>query len=471
MQPAPSTLHPNILVILTDQLRRDALGCYGDPNVSTPNIDRLAQGGVCFTNACSTYPICVPFRFTFMTGQYAHTRQVPGIDWRMSPAERTLADEFNEHGYDTMYVGKWHLFGGHDPRAYKTPVPREHQGRWQKWFGFDLRNRYFDTCCFENDDPTPHPLNGYQTDCLFQRVIDTLDKGTLTRPFACVLSVEAPHPPREAPAAYEARWKDRLLKLPPNFLVRTEYDDQASGWSRIRDEGDREALLHARRMYYAMIENLDGNVGRLMESLKKTGLAGQTIVVLTSDHGDCIGSHALDEKQYPFEESIGIPLLVHGPGCGIPAGGRLQPPVSTEDLFPTLLGLAGITPHNRLPGFDASHWIRFGQPVDAGRPGIMLEFVSELRPQVCFHNRPYRGFRSQRYKYTVWGNKQGLKPWQFFDLESDPHELHNRIADPTCQPQIRQHHVWLRDRMRETGDHEWLAATRDIEALNPCPAS
>ena len=104
---------PNILILLCDQLRRQALGCYGDPDAHTPNLDAFAERGVRFANACSTYPICVPFRFSMMTGEYAHTRSIPGIEWSMSPTERTMADEFNEAGYDTVYIGKWHLDGGH----------------------------------------------------------------------------------------------------------------------------------------------------------------------------------------------------------------------------------------------------------------------------------------------------------------------------------------------------------------------
>ena len=138
--------HPNIVVIMADQLRRDALGCYGDPNVSTPHIDTLARGGVRFANACSTYPICVPARFTFMTGQAAHTRMIPGIGWRMSPAEVTLADEFNAAGYETIYVGKWHLYGEcytyapngavdwqtSSQRSYRTPIRFMSSRRWRR---------------------------------------------------------------------------------------------------------------------------------------------------------------------------------------------------------------------------------------------------------------------------------------------------------------------------------------------------
>ena len=149
---------PNLLVLLSDQLRRQALGVHGDPDARTPHLDAFAQQGIRFDNACSTYPICVPFRFTHMTGEYAHVRKIPGIEYVMSTEERTLADEFNEAGYETIYVGKWHLDGGHGRlgsavQVNRTRVPRSRQGRWQKWYGFELRNDPFDTCYFEDDDP------------------------------------------------------------------------------------------------------------------------------------------------------------------------------------------------------------------------------------------------------------------------------------------------------------------------------
>ncbi len=457
---------PNVLVILTDQLRRDALGCYGDENVSTPHIDALANNGVRYEAACSTYPVCVPFRFTLFTGHYAHSRQVPGIAWRMSPSERTMADEFNEAGYDTLYLGKWHLFGGYGPHAFKTPVPREHQGRWQKWYGFELRNSFFDTCYFEDDDPTPIQIEGYQTDGLFQKTMDHLSTRSSDNPFACVLSVEAPHPPREAPEEYEARWRDREISLPPNFMVEADLDFDATGWSRPMNEEDRDRLIHDRRMYYAMIENLDWNVGRLMTMLEESGLAENTIVILTSDHGDSLGSHCYDQKQYPFEESCGIPFIVHGPGCGIPQGTTISDPISTEDMFPTVMGLAGLDWQEDLFGRDTSPLIR-GEAADLDRNGVMLEFVRELRAGASFFTRVYRGFRSQRYKYTVWGRDKGLLPWQFFDLEKDPYEINNLVDDPAYEAEIRQHHQWLRARMQETGDSEWLASSWGEPELNP----
>jgi arylsulfatase A-like enzyme len=454
---------PNILIVLSDQLCRRALGCYGDANGVSGQIDQLAREGTRFTQASSTYPICVPFRFTLLTGQYAHSRRVPGIGYRMSPAERTLADEFNEAGYDTTYIGKWHLWGGMGPWAMKRPVPREHQGRWGKWLGFEFRNDFFDSVYFEDDDPTPHELPGYQTDGLFDLAIQRLTRrGDSSRPFCAVLSVEAPHPPVEAPAALEKKWLATDLKLPSNFMIPPDYPVPG----RLLSSDDLESTLRRRRIYYAMIENLDQNVGKLRTALRDSGLDRNTIVVFMSDHGEMGGCHAMFNKQQPFEESIGVPLIVWGPGCGIPAGRTVDEPVCTVDLFPTFCGLGGLTPRDPLHGLNTTALIR-ARCDRLDRPGVMLEFVQESRPTMPFYHEPYRGFRSRRYKYTVkFAGQTGLQPWQFFDLESDPGELTNLIEDASSSQAIAEHHGWLRQRMIDTGDDEWLAAAFGHEEIN-----
>lgn len=451
------TDRPNLLIILSDQLRRQALGCHGDPDSRTPHIDQLAAEGVRFAQSNSTYPICVPFRFTMMTGHYAHTRLVPGIEWRMSPAERTLADEFNEAAYETIYVGKWHLDGGHGRmgsavQTNRTPVRRPYQGRWEKWFGFELRNGYFDTCYFEDDDPTPVPIDGYQTDGLFDVASDYLRAGRDTsRPFCMVLSVEAPHPPYEAPPELEQAWKGRDIQLPPNFEA--DSDEQ------------REKLILQRQVYYAMVENLDGNVGRMRALLEAEGLADDTIVVFLADHGELLGAHGLVSKQRPLEESVGVPLIVHDPRQPERAGTVLADPTCTEDLFPTFLGLVGRAPRDELPGTDLSPLIR-GETKRLERDGVLLEFVAELRPGQPFHDAVWRGFRSARYKYTVQGDKHGARPWQLFDLEKDPWEMTNLIDDEAYQLVAAQHHRWLRLRMEQTLDPLALAPAFGEEGWN-----
>lgn len=450
------TQRPNVLVVLCDQLRRDALGCYGDVDAVTPHLDALAAAGVRFTAASSTYPICVPFRFTMMTGHTAHSRLVPGIEWRMSPAERTLADEFNDAGYETIYVGKWHLDGGHGrmgsaEQTNRTPVHRAYQGRWQKWLGFELRNGPHDTWYFEDDDPLPRRIDGYQTDGLFDLAMDHLRRRDGNRPFHLVLSVEPPHPPYEAPADLEADWRDRDITLPPNFEA--------------ADEAARKRLLAQRRTYYAMIENLDANVGRLRTFLTEQDLADDTVLLFLSDHGELLGAHGLSSKQRPFEESVGIPLIIADPRRPERVGVTCDEPTCTEDLFPTFLGLAGLTPRDDLPGCDLTPLVH-GAVDRLPRDGVQLEFVAELRASQPFYDEVWRGFRSRRYKYTVKGDKNGAQPWQLFDLQIDPYEMANLVDDEAHQETAAQHHAWLRARMQETVDPLALAAAFGQPAWN-----
>jgi len=440
---------PNILFLLCDQLRRQALGCYGDPDARTPNLDRFSERGVRFANANSTYPICVPYRFTLMTGEYAHSRTIPGIEWSMSPAERTIADEFNEAGYETVYIGKWHLDGGHGRlgsarQINRTPVPRSRQGRWQKWYGFELRNGPFDTCYFEDGDPTPIDIDCYQTDGLFDLGMKHMADRDSDDPFCMVISVEPPHPPWEAPEDLTAEWLARDLTLPPNY------------------EGD---FMRQRQIYYAMVENLDQNVGKMMSFLDESGLSENTVVVFTSDHGEFSGAHGLQSKQYPYEESVGVPLMVIDPRHPGRAGSVVDDPTATEDLFPTVLGFAGLTPKNDVPGTDLSG-LCSGYVERLDREGVLLEFIAELRQNQPFYDAVWRGIRTRRYKYTVSGDNFGGKPWQFFDLDEDPYEMNNLVDSEEHRSEVARHHQLLIDRMAETEDHFILLPAFGCDGYN-----
>ncbi len=451
---------PNVIIIMPDQLRRQALGCYGDPNVQTPNIDRLAAGGVRFGAACSTYAVCVPFRFSFMTGQYAHTRFIPALTWRMSPAERTLADEFNDAGYHTVYCGKWHLEGS----SSHLPIPRSRQGRWRKWLGFELRNAHFDTFYFEDDDPTPKPIGKYQTDGLFELLMDHLRSAErpANKPFCCVLSPEPPHFPYEAPDLFLDRLRNRTLEMPPSFQRELEYDVPLSHW-----EGDEthttEIKLDRVRTYYAMIENLDWNIGRLQAFLEEQDM-GRTIVILISDHGEMGGMHGLPTamKVYPFEEAIAFPFIVYDSSRPDIAGRMIDDPVCTEDLYPSICGLAGITPRAELPGLNLTPLI-YGECEQLGRNGILLEAVHDFRPCGAFFQHQYRGIRTKQWKYTVLAGSRGTQPWQLFDLERDPFEMHNLIAEHALREKVCALHEELRRMLKETDDHFVLSPFADTD--------
>jgi arylsulfatase A-like enzyme len=221
-------------------------------------------------------------------------------------------------------------------------------------------------------------------------------------------------------------------------------------------------LLDDLRVYYAMIENLDDNIGRLVAALRANGQLDNTIIALTADHGELLGSHGLLAKQRPWEESLGIPLIVSG--AGTPAS-VVADPVCTEDLFPTLLGLAGVTPRDPKPGIDLSPLVR-GSQAGIDREGVLLEFVAEMRPGLPFHDETWRGIRTRRFKYTVLGDAHGGRPWQFFDLENDPYEMTNLVDDPAHAAEAAHHHALLRSGLAETYDHYVLAPAFGTAGLN-----
>lgn len=450
---------PNLLVLLSDQLRRDALGIYGDPNIATPGCAAMAQAGTVFRNAYSTYPVCVPFRFTLMTGHYAHSRAVPAIEYRMSPCERTLADEFNDAGYETIYVGKWHLYGSVGRKPFssrevvsRTPIPKTHRGRWQKWMGFDLCNNHSDTLYFVDDEHAPRREMKYQTDGLFDVAMAYLkERQSSSKPFCMIVSVEAPHPPYQAPHDVSQRWLRRDIHLPPNF--------------KAPDQETSTQWINQRRIYYAMIENLDQNICRINAFLDTEGLRDNTIVVMLADHGELGGSHGFVAKQHPFEESAGIPFIVSDPRHPASHTRWIDDPVSTEDLFPTFLGLAGLSPKHTLPGTNLAPLI-WGERECLEREGVLLEFVAEHRPNMPYHNMVWRGFRSARYKYTVLGGADGGQPWQFFDLQNDPYEMVNLVNSQMSISEIARHHGLLREALVNTQDHYLLAAAFGYDSLN-----
>lgn len=448
----------NMIVILADQLRRQALGCYGDPNVATPNIDALAAQGTRFVNSCSSYPVCVPFRFTLMTGEYAHTRKVPSIHFHMEKEERSLADPFNAAAYHTAYFGKWHLEGCEK----KAPVPRDHQARWQKWCGFELCNDHFKSFYYEDDDPQMKQIEGYQTDGLFQLCADYLCKDRpADKPFFSILSVEPPHFPYQAPEADLERWRGRDLTLPQTFQQEPDYYTPVQNWDP-PEEADTEGRLERLRIYYAMIENLDRNIGQLRQHLEEAGLADNTIIALIADHGEMGGMHNYPTamKETSFEESIGIPFIVYDPTDTTPR--TPADVVGTEDLFPTFCGLCDVEVPQGLPGIDCSDLIG-GRIGSLERDGILLEAVDEKREYGTFWQQSMRGIRTRRYKYTMLkGSQDGrydvshIAAWQLFDLEADPLEQKNLIDDPSAADLQQEMHQRLLALLEEADDSAWL---------------
>lgn len=409
--------YQNAIWIFGDQHRAQALSCNGDPNLNTPNIDRLSIEGQNYERAVSGFPLCCPFRGSLLSSQYPH-KCVPGHEYQMPEGTLTVANAFNDQGFDTAYFGKWHVDGFHESegRAAMHYVPPERRGGFNIWLGYDNNNAQWDSWVHghRRDQEVKHyRLPGYETDCLTDLLIEYINEQGEKRqngdetPFFAVLSVQPPHNPYLAPAEFMERHNPETLLLRPNV---PQID-------RIQKEA-RLGLAGA----YAQIENLDWNLGRVREALSANGLDFNTNIIFFSDHGDLHGSHGQYNKTSPLEESIRIPFIIGGTPCAYDHGrGRQDYLINHVDIAPTTLGLCGIDKPDWMVGFDYSGTYRLDRPRPEAPESAFIQSViptghgnSVDRPWRCVVTR-------DGWKYVVLEHQ----PWMLFNLNEDPYEQAN----------------------------------------------
>ena len=452
----PTAARPNVIWIFGDQHRAQALGSAGDPNVSTPNLDRLAAEGLRFTQAVCGYPLCCPFRGSLLTSRYPH-QCVPGHEYPLPPEQPTIAHAFREAGYRTIYFGKWHLDGFHesDGRAGLHVVPVERRGGFDEWLGYENNNSQWDTWVHGDGiagdhipvdgtaaDQVSYRLPGYETDALTDLVIARLRglaaPDAVTSPFFVTLSVQPPHDPYVAPEQWMRRHTPGAIHFRPNV----------PDIPRIRDQASRELAG-----YYAMIENLDWNVGRIRTALAELGLAHNTHLVFFSDHGDLHGSHGQFRKTAPWEESLRIPFIIGGhlPRYGN-LGGDTPLLLNHVDIAPTTLGLCGIDKPAWMQGTDYSgHRVR--DRVAAPPPDSAYIQAPVPTGHGDSLDRPWRGVvTSDGWKYVVLEGQ----PWGLFNLNEDPYELANMAYNTRYRAERRR----LQDRLAA-----WISDTGDSFSL------
>lgn len=435
----------NVIWIFGDQHRAHALSCNGDPNVNTPNIDRLALEGRNFRRAVSGFPLCCPFRGSLLTGEYPH-KCVPGHEYPLPKGMKTVAHAFGEHDYDTAWFGKWHVAGWHerDGRCAFYKVPKQDRGGFDVWLGYDNNNSQFDSWVHGHDEQDReiehYRLPGYETDCLTDLMIEYIRTQEKKREangetsFFAALSVQPPHDPYIAPAEFMSRHNPQEVSLRPNVPAVPRVEEKA-----------RRDLAGA----YAMIENLDWNIGRILEALSETGLAEDTYIVFFSDHGDLHGSHGQFKKTAPWEEAIRIPFIVAGGpsvyDCRRGADDRL---VNHVDIAPTSLGLAGLDTPEWMKGVDYSGLFRRDREAGELPDSAFIQYVVPTGHGDSV-DRPWRAVVTlDGWKYVVLEHQ----PWLLFNLNEDPCEQANLAHNPAFAGKRAELQARLRAWMEKTGD-------------------
>lgn len=411
---------PNIVFYFSDQQRWDTCGCYGQKLPVTPNLDAIAGDGIRFANAFTCQPVCGPARACIQTGTYATENGcfVNGVSLPLGA--KTIARYLKDAGYDTAYVGKWHLASDRDCNHYETSaVPLERRGGYDYWMASDVlefTSHGYNGYVFDGDGRKVEFI-GYRADCINNYAVDYIRNHDGNRPFFLFVSQIEPHHQNdhgrfEGPDGSKERFKDYEV---PGDLVGTGGD-----WRENYPD------------YLGQCHSLDENVGRLVDSLKEKGLWENTIFIYTSDHGSHFCTRNGEYKRACHDGCTHIPMIAHGPGF---EGGRvLEDMVSLLDIPTTILDCAGIPKPEQFQG-DSLRKLAAGEEPDWKQHIFMQISESQVG----------RAIRTKDWKYSVRAEGDGWKEPDasvyyedfLYDLHKDPHERNNLVADP-AYAQVRK---------------------------------
>ncbi len=454
----PASKSPNIIYLLADQLRYQSCGYAGDKQARTPNIDRLASEGVSFRQAVSSMPVCSAYRASLFSGKYTTSTGMVINELRMNPNQVCLGHALTQGGYDTGYIGKWHLYANHLGDHFNPVnsfVPRgPHRlgfdGYWAAYnFHHDYYGAYYHT---ESPEKIFYGEGVFEPDAQTDMAIDFLSKKKDgAKPFFLMVSYGTPHDPwvrSNVPAKYYDMFKDVDFEMPPSYS--DEMDPYGDGWSNI--EKSPRQINQWMRNYYAMTANLDWNIGRVMQAVDEAGLGGDTLIVFTSDHGEMFGGHGRMKKNIFYEEAARIPFLMRWKGR-IPAGSVSDVCFNTPDIMPTLLGLAGLGP--RIPesveGMDLSHAAQ-------GRSGSEPEAALLMNTGACAaweDGHEWRGLRDKRFTYAVFrgGGPRNLPRKEvLYDHVADPYEMKDLSGNADYQEPLQKYRDMLKAKMADLND-------------------
>ncbi len=441
---------PNLVYVFGDQLRYRACGYTGDVNAKTPNIDKLAAESRNFINAVSGHPVCAPYRASLLTGKYTTSTGMVINEIRLNPNQRSFAHVLGENGYKTAYIGKWHMYanelGNHyDVKNSYIPAGPDRLG-FEYFAGYNFHHEYQDVY-YHLDSPEKITIPGYEPDGQAELCMEKIEEYHKSgEPFAVFLSIGTPHDPWEkwnTPEDCYDLFENTEFELPPNYLP--ENDPHADDWAKLSGQ-ERKKLTSWMRCYYAMVANLDKNVGRVADKIKQLGIEEDTIFIFTSDHGELFGAHGRRAKNIFYEEAVRIPFLMKWKGHIEPAS-RTDVPFNTVDIMPTLLSMMGLDIPNTVEGLDLSEAVY--KDSFSGEPfGCLMQGTGATAAWEDGHE--WRGVRSKRYTYAKYLSD---KSEYLFDNVTDPYQMNNLIDSAAHKEILAAHREFMEREMRKINDN------------------
>lgn len=480
---AQSSQRPNILVILSDDHAYQAISAYGSKLAQTPNIDRIAASGALFNNAIVTNSICGPCRATFITGKYSHVNGFTSNEKRFDASQQTFPQLLGQNGYQTAWIGKWHLSSLPEGFSYFNILNNQGQ--------------YYNPDFITAHDTTKY--KGYVTNLITKFSLDWLNQRDSTKPFMLVVGEKATH--REwlpdlqdlgayddkkipLPATFYDDYKgrvaakdqdmtiDKTMRLSEDLKVHADYD---KGWiydrftpeqkevffdyyeNKVSKEFDEHHYTGKELVewkyqrylkdYLSTAKSLDRNVGRILDYLDSTGLAKNTIVIYASDQGFYLGEHGWFDKRFIYEQSLKTPFLMRYPGV-IKPGTKVNELMANIDWAPTLLEAAKVPVPKDIQGVSFLPLLKNGKKV-GWRKAVYYHYYEFPEPH---HVYPHFGIRTDRYTLAKFYGPSSS--WELFDLKTDPDEVKNIYADPSSQKIVTDLKAQLKQLIELYGDKE-----------------
>ena len=447
---------PNVVFVLTDDQRWDAISISGHAGpLETPNIDRLGHEGVYFPNAFATTALCSPSRASILTGQYAHAHGVTDNFTEFPADTATWPLVLQQHGYETAYVGKYHMGENNDEPREGFSYFATHRGQGQ----------YFDTEWRINGGERA-VIPGYYTTIVTDLADRWIRGRSAERPWAIMVGHKAPHSFYFPEEKYKDRFSDVQIPYPASAFMLDDkpdwYRDRLPTWHGIygplfdyrkqfpdRTPAGVTAFEEMVRSYWRTILSVDDSVGRLYHTLEEIGQLDNTVFIFTSDHGILNGEHGMIDKRTAHEESIRTPLVVRYPGLTAPNAPRVvDRMVLTTDFAPSIVDIAGIEP---VAGFKHGRsWKSLAQGQAAADWRTSYVYLYNYERQFPYTPN-VRALRQDRYKYIRYPNHTPEHKSELYDLQDDPNELVNLIDEPRQRARVAEMHGELDRELKALG--------------------